>query len=218
MMRILDSKDPKDQEILRHAPIVLDYLKPAAKAHFEKVLSLLTDLKIPHVVTPKLVRGLDYYNNTVFEITSGQLGAQNSVGGGGRYDGLTAALGGPDLPAVGFATGIERLLQTMLKQEVYFPTASHPLLFVIPMGEESTRLSFHLISTLRHQGISAEIDLSGKKIQHGLQLANELGATYAAVIGEEELNTKQLKLKNMSTRETIEIPLEKLQHYLKEPH
>jgi histidyl-tRNA synthetase len=121
ILRILDSKDARDQEILKNAPILEDYLSEASKEHFATVKALLFQMKIPYVVNPKLVRGLDYYNKTVFEVVSHELGAHNTIGGGGRYDGLTALFGGPDLPACGFATGLERLLQTMVGQKVSFP-------------------------------------------------------------------------------------------------
>ena len=205
ILRILDSKDPKDQALLENAPPFSQFLSPECREHFEKVLALLEKLDIACVIEPKLVRGLDYYNKTVFEITSGELGAQNAVGGGGRYDGLVKALGGPDLSGVGFGMGIERLLQTMLKQGVPFPKSPHPLVFFIPMGAQALQTAFRLTAHLRHANLSAEIDLSGKKVQHGLQLANQLGAEYAIVLGEEELKTERLTLKHMATRETIEI-------------
>lgn len=201
MLRILDSKDPGDQRILEGAPSPRESLTPEAKSHFEKVLMLLDVLHIPYAVNPRLVRGLDYYTKTVFEITTEVLGAQNSIGGGGRYDGLTEAIGGPFLPSAGFATGMERILQTMGKQKVPFPAPPHPFVFFVPMGEEALKKSMVLVSSLRHEGISSEIDLSGKKMQHGLQLANVCGAEYAIVIGEEELNTGRIKLKHMATRE-----------------
>jgi histidyl-tRNA synthetase len=126
-LRILDSKDEKDNKITVSAPSILDFLSQEAKEHFEVVKRLLNQLNIPFNVNPKLVRGLDYYNKTVFEVTSGELGAQNSVGGGGRYDGLLKTLGGPDLPAVGFGTGLERIIQAMIKQNVPIPTPPKPL-------------------------------------------------------------------------------------------
>jgi histidyl-tRNA synthetase len=210
ILRVLDSKDAKDQEILGKAPILSDFLTADAKEHFQKVLNLLDDAKISYTIHSKLVRGLDYYVKTVFEITTEALGAQNSIGGGGRFDGLTATIGGPNLPSAGFATGMERILQTMLKQKTFFPTAPHPFAFFIPIGLEAMRFAFELICHLRHRKISAEIDLSGKKIQHGLQLANQLNAEYAIVIGEEELSCKVVKLKNMMTRESTDCALGEL--------
>ena len=216
VLRILDSKDPKDREILVNAPNILNYLLPSCRAHFERVLHLLDSLHTPYQVQPTLVRGLDYYNKTVFEITAGELGAQNSVGGGGRYDGLTSKLGGPDLPAVGFATGLERLLQTMLRQHVPFPPPPHPIFFLIPLGEKALKTCFELLCKIRHEGIGAEIDLSAKKVQNGLALASALGAEYALILGEDELNSRHVSLKNLATRQTQEFPLDKILENMKE--
>jgi histidyl-tRNA synthetase len=209
-LRILDSKDPKDQKLLENAPTLLNMLNEESAEHFKEVRRLLEKNKIPFRVYPKLVRGLDYYNKTVFEVVSGALGAQNSLGGGGRYDGLIATLGGPHLPAVGYATGIERILQTMVKQEAPFPPPPHPFLFLIGLGEEAQDFCFDLLCRLRHEKIPAEMDLVGKKIQTSLQLASALGADYTLVIGEQELASKSAELKNMKTRETETISLDNL--------
>ncbi len=218
ILRILDSKDPGDQKILGDAPLLSNFLTPDAKDHFQQVLKLLDALKINYSINSKLVRGLDYYNKTVFEITSTDLGAQNAIGAGGRYDGLVEAIGGPNLPSVGFATGMERVLQTMLKQGAPFPKGPHPTVFFIPMGKEALSLCFEMVCKLRHEKISAEIDLSGKKVQHGLQLASQMGAEYAIVIGDEELKSKNIKLKNMATREAIDCSLDQLANKLKQLH
>ncbi len=210
ILRILDSKDAKDQKILENAPMLGNFLTADAKSHFERVLRLLEDLKIAYAINQKLVRGLDYYVKTVFEVTTEVLGAQNSIGGGGRFDGLTETVGGPHLPSAGFATGMERVLQTMIKQNVSFPAAGTPFVFLVPMGEAAMRFAFDLVTQLRHEKIPAEIDLSGKKVQHGLQLANQLGAELALVIGEEELSSKKIKIKQMATRETMECALSEL--------
>lgn len=210
VLRILDSKSPQDQEILKNAPLINAYLSDEAKEYFQTVLSMLDQLKIPYQIEPKLVRGLDYYNNTVFEITSGQLGAQNAVGAGGRYDGLIADLGGPGLPATGFAIGIERLLQTMLKQNAHFPSPSKPDLFLIPMNKQATQLAFTLATELRHKNIAVQLDLSGKKIQYGLQLANLAQATAIAVIGDEEVDSGKITCKKLATRESHTFSIEHL--------
>ena len=210
ILRILDSKDPQDQNLLNGAPTILDYLTPEARHHFDQVLRLLNAIGLSYTLNPRLVRGLDYYNKTVFEITSEGLGAQNSMGGGGRYDSLTESLGGPNLPSVGFGTGLERILQVMVKQGAPFPPPPHPLILLIPLGEASRQLAFELACKLRKQRISAEIDLSGKKVQHGLQLANHLQADFCCVIGEEELIHKTGKLKKMATRESFDVSFDSL--------
>ena len=218
ILRILDSKDPKDQEILKGAPHLSDLLSHESKAHFDQVLSLLQKLNIACNINPKLVRGLDYYNQTVFEITTEVLGAQNAIGGGGRYDGLIEAVGGPNLPGIGFATGMERILQTMLKQGAPFPTPAHPFVFFVPMGEAAKNAAFELVCKLRHKKIRCDIDLSGKKVQHGLQMADKLGAEYVVVLGEEELQTQKIKVKNMATRETQEYAMGELISHLEKTH
>jgi histidyl-tRNA synthetase len=216
ILRILDSKDKGDQALLDKAPSILDFLSDDARNHFERVKKLLEIEKIPYVINQKLVRGLDYYNKTVFEVISDSLGAHNTLGAGGRYDGLMTSLGGPDLPSVGFATGIERLLQTMIAQSVVFPPAPGPVLFLIPMGDKAAEACFALLCRLRHQGIAAGIDLSGKKIQNGLQLANAENARYSAVIGDRELETGEVELKEMATRTVQKMTLSKLESFLKD--
>lgn len=210
ILRILDSKDPQDQKILENVPSILDVLSPESRAHFEQVQALLKKLRIPYVVNPKLVRGLDYYNKTVFEVLSSELGAQNTIGAGGRYDGLTSQLGGPNLPAVGFATGMERILQTMDKQNASFPQPKGPLIFLIALGDAAYDFCVEQLFKLRHAGILAEMDLSGKKVQHGLQLANSVRAEYALVIGDSELSSQEAQLKNLATRESAPIKLSEI--------
>ncbi len=214
ILRILDSKDPKDQSFLKDVPSIHAFLSEESKAHFEKVQSLLRSSGIPYVIDPKLVRGLDYYNKTVFEVMSEKLGAQNTIGGGGRYDGLLKTLGGPSLPSVGFATGIERILQTMQNEKIPFPAAPHPDLFFIPLGEKGLEVCFQKTLSLRHQGWKVEIDLSGKKIQHGLQLANTLRAAFCVVVGDEELGQQTIEVKEMETRSAHQISWTDLESFL----
>lgn len=214
-LRILDSKDPKDQKIAANAPSMLDFLSEESKVHFEAVKKLLTVLGIPYQVNNHLVRGLDYYNNTVFEITAGELGAQNSVGGGGRYDGLLKTIEGPDLPAIGFGTGIERILQTMIKQEVALPERYRPTLFIIPLGEEAKQECFKILHDLRKQNISAEMDFSGRKLNKVMQYANDIRAQYVVVVGENEIKTKEVELKEMATGTKTKAPLNHLGRILK---
>lgn len=214
-LRILDSKDAKDIEINKNAPSVLDYLDTDCSEHFKSVQTMLTSLKIPFTLNNKLVRGLDYYNKTVFEITAGELGAQNSVGAGGRYDGLLKSLGGPDLPTIGFGTGIERIIQTMLGQEVTYPKTDGPSLFIIPLGDEAKAKSFILLQNLRQEGISAEMDYSGKKLGKAMQYANAISAKYVAVIGENELKTGIFELKEMESGIAFKLPITSLSRILK---
>jgi histidyl-tRNA synthetase len=209
-LRILDSKDEKDREIVSKAPSILDFLSPEDCEHFNRVKQLLDVLKIPYQVNPLLVRGLDYYNKTVFEIVAGGLGAQNSIGGGGRYDGLLAALGGADLPSIGFGTGIERILQTMILQEVDLPDPQHPVLFLIALGERARIPCFELLHTLRQKGIPVQMDFSAKKVGKSMQLADQLHASYVVVIGDEELDSQQVELKEMKSGNKMKTSLSSL--------
>lgn len=209
-LRILDSKDLKDREIIANAPSILDHLNDESREYFQLFKANLDLLGIPYIVNHNLVRGLDYYNQTVFEIVAGELGAQNSIGGGGRYDGLLKLIGGPDLPAMGFGAGIERLIQVMVKQEVVFPTKPAPLIFLIPLGDEARAQVFQLTHHLRQKGIAAQMDLSGRKLNKVMQYADQIGATFVTVIGAEELASETIELKEMATGEKSRIPLSSL--------
>lgn len=209
-LRILDSKDPKDKEIIKDAPSILHYLSPTAKKHFQELCHLLDIIQIPYVIDDRIVRGLDYYNKTVFEFLTGDLGAQNTIGAGGRYDGLLASFGGPDLPGVGFATGLERVLQVMTAQKALTLHPSRPLIYFIPMGDAARAKCFSLATLCRRNGWMVEIDLSSKKVQNGLQNAVKLGAIYCAIIGDTELEKESMQLKHLETREQKEVPFSEL--------
>ncbi len=217
-LRILDSKDPKDRELLQGAPSILDHLTPQSKNHFQELCRLLDLIQIPYVVNDKIVRGLDYYNKTVFEILTENLGAQNTIGAGGRYDGLISTLGGPDLPAVGFATGLERVLQVMAAQNISIPRKNRPFVYFIPMGQdpEAREKCFSLCTLCRRESISADIELNAKKLQTALQNASRAEAAHCIIIGTDELHKKQVQLKNLQSREQREIPLDRLLAVLKE--
>lgn len=209
-LRILDSKDPKDRAILKGAPSILDSLSSSAGAHFEKLLAYLELIKIPYVVDNQIVRGLDYYNKTVFEIQTSDLGAQNTLGGGGRYDGLLSSFDGPDLPGVGFATGLERVLQTMLAQNQTIPKPKPLKVYFIPMGDESKAICLALTTECRHHRIAADMEMNAKKMQTAIQNAIRLGAEYCAIIGSEELTKEHVQLKHLQTREQRQIPFQRL--------
>ncbi|NGX40365.1 MAG: Histidine--tRNA ligase [Candidatus Anoxychlamydiales bacterium] len=216
-MRILDSKDERDKKILKEAPSILDFLSDAAKKHFENLLNLLDKLDIKYEVDSKLVRGLDYYDDTVFEVVSEKLGgAQNSLGGGGRYNSLLKSLGGPDLPGIGFACGLERILQTMIEEEVYFPEKEGPFLYIIPIGEDAKDFAILLAKDLRHHKISVDIDLNAKKIQKSLSLADKLNAKNALILADDEMQKKVASFKNLDKREQQEIKFEDLKNFIRD--
>lgn len=214
-LRILDSKSPQDQEFIEKAPSILDFLSHEVKTHFERVQEYLTFLEIPFDINPHLVRGLDYYNRTVFEVAAEELGAQNSIGGGGRYDSLIKELGGPDQPALGFGTGIERIIQTLLKQEAPVPSAYRPIFFLIPLGEKAKRACFKVLHFLRENSIDAQMDFTGRKLGKVMGYANQIGAKFVAVVGDQELETETVELKNMETGEAISAPLYHLSRILR---
>lgn len=215
LMRILDSKDPKDQHIVAGAPSILEYLNEASREHFESLQRLLQQLKIPFEINPLLVRGLDYYNHTVFEITSGKLGAQNSLSGGGRYDGLIKTLGGPDLPAIGFGVGLERTLQTMINQHIPLPERPQVRLYLIPLGSEAKQSCFAILHALRQNGIAAEMEFSGKKLGKAMQYANHIGARYVAVVGDTEIQNQAVALKDMSSGNSVQVDFQQLEKHLR---
>lgn len=214
-LRILDSKDPKDTSLVKEAPSILSHLTQDAEAHFQQVCHLLDLIQVPYEVNDRIVRGLDYYTKTVFEVSSDELGAQNTLGGGGRYDGLLKSLGGPDLPGIGFATGLERILQVMAAQKVQQGAKKGPLIYFIPLGDEAKQQCFKLAAACRHEGLSAEVELQAKKVQTGLQNATKLGAVYCAIVGSDELQNGKVQLKHLETRQATEISLDGLPTYLR---
>ena len=198
-LRILDSKDGRTQEIAQNAPSILDYLGSYSRHHFEKVQQLLTDLGIKYQLNPRLVRGLDYYTHTAFEIQSDDLGAQATVCGGGRYDGLVAELGGSDTPAVGWAIGLERLI--LLLQQLQTPPLSVLDFYVVSRGEAAEAQALMLAQQLRRSGFSVELDLSGSGFKKQFARADRSGAIACLIIGDEEAASHTVKLKWMVSKE-----------------
>jgi histidyl-tRNA synthetase len=192
-LRILDSKDPKTQEIAQNAPKILDSLSDASKKHFDTVLSLLTNLGISYQIDQCLVRGLDYYTHTAFEIKSSDLGAQATVCGGGRYDGLVAELGGPDTQAVGWAMGMERLV--LLLQQLRQTPITTPDFYLVSRGEVAEAQALVLSQKLRQTGFSVELDLSGSAFGKQFKRADRSGAVACLIMGDAEAENKTVNLK-----------------------
>ncbi|MEL6221075.1 MAG: histidine--tRNA ligase [Cyanobacteria bacterium J06627_8] len=203
-LRILDSKDERTQDIATDAPSILDYLGDESKHHFDRVQTLLTDLEISYALNPRLVRGLDYYTHTAFEIISNSLGAQGTVCGGGRYDGLVTQLGGPATPAVGWAMGMERLI--LLLQQVQPAMEAALDFYVVSRGDEAEAQSIQVAQQLRHLGFSVEVDLSGSAFGKQFKRADRSGAIACLVIGDDEANqrTAQLKWLASGDQQTIQ--------------
>lgn len=207
-MRILDCKSPVCSEIAKDAPVVLDYLCDECKEHFEKTKSYLDAMNIEYIVNPQIVRGLDYYTKTVFEFVSDSIGAQGTVCGGGRYDGLIEELGGQHTPSLGFAMGLERLQLVMEAQGCEFPEQSRPDLFIVAMGDKATLKAVEIAKDMRDEGYSVVYDLNGRSLRAQMKYADKINAKYNVVIGDNEVDTKSAVLKDMATGEQSDISLE----------
>ncbi len=195
-MRILDCKSPVCQKIAAEAPQVTDYLCPDCRAHFEELQRLLTSAGIPYTIDPGIVRGLDYYTRTVFEISVPDFPA---LCGGGRYGGLVKELGGPDVEGIGFAMGLERLLMVMKEQNCPVPEEQSCDLYIASMGKAASEQAFRMVSALRAEGFSAQCDLVGRSVKAQMKYANKLGAKYSMVLGDNELSEGRAALKAMAT-------------------
>ncbi len=200
-LRVLDCKE--DREKLKDAPRSTDYLCDDCKKHWERLISVLEKLKIPFLVDHMLVRGLDYYTGPVFEFVSGKLGAQDAVGGGGRYDELIESMGGEPTPATGFAIGLDRLVMLVQKKkEERIP------LWIVNIGEEAEEAGFLLMEKLRRMGVRVEMDLTGRSLKAQFREADKRNAKYVLVIGEDEIRKNKGKLKDMETGKEEEIELD----------
>jgi len=206
-MRILDCKNKNCGEITKNAPIILDYMCEECDSHFAEVKKYLDILNIPYTVDPGIVRGLDYYTKTIFEILNDDF----TVCGGGRYDRLIEQLGGPEMPAVGFGLGIERLLLTLQNEGIEIPSEGLYDLYVGARGEEGKLASFKLANTLRTRGIKTEINHMGRSLKAEMKYANKIGAKFTVVLGDDELQTGNAKLKRMSDGEQFEVNLNNIE-------
>lgn len=217
-LRILDCKKDRDHELMKTAPSIFDYLNEYSKAYFEKVQQYLTSLHIEFVVDPNLVRGLDYYNHTAFEIMSDAegFGSITTLCGGGRYNGLVQDVGGPETPGIGFALSIERLLAALAAENVTLPIQESIDCYVVAMGEAAKDYSVSIVNELRMGGFVTEKDYQDKKIKAQFKAADRLQAQFVIVLGEEELDKQVVNVKNMSTGEQQEVAISALVTHLKE--
>ncbi|OEL02203.1 histidine--tRNA ligase [Staphylococcus casei] len=217
-MRILDCKVDKDKEAIKTAPQITDYLNEASKAYFDEVKQHLDDLGIPYVVDPNLVRGLDYYTHTAFELMMDNPnydGAITTLCGGGRYNGLLELLDGPNQTGIGFALSIERLLLALNEEEIELDIDNEFDLFVVTMGDAADRYAIKLLNDLRKNGIKADKDYMSRKVKGQMKQADRLNANYTVVIGDQELENKNINIKNMQSGETEMIQLDGIVDYLK---
>jgi histidyl-tRNA synthetase len=204
-LRLLDCKNAECQDVIAGAPAFTDYLCDACGDHFSQVTAYVESLGIPHVINPRLVRGLDYYTRTVYEVQPVEEGGQSTVGGGGRYDGLIEQLGGKPTPGVGFATGIERIILNMKRQDVTLPDASQLDVFVVCASSAARVFAFKLASDLRRTGLSSVVGDSTRSLKAQMRHASSLNAAYAAIIGDRELESSSVTLKRLAdgSQETV---------------
>ena len=205
-LRILDSKDPRDQSAVIGAPPALESLSDKSRRHFENIQVMLKDRSIPFVVNPNLVRGFDYYTGTLWEVTTSGLGAQDAIGGGGRYDNLVETLGGRGTPGVGFGIGLERLLIALEAQQVALPDPRRPLVWIAYHGAAAKQAAWNLLAELRAAGIAADMDLAGRSMKAQFKIADREAAKFCLVLGDNELAKGEVTLKNLSTGDQSSVP------------
>ena len=203
-LRALDCKVPGCQEATSGAPAVVEHLCAGCSLHFEAVRGHLADLEVPYTVNPRMVRGLDYYTKTTFEMVTDRLGAQSAVAAGGRYDRLVADLGGPPLPGIGFAMGAERLALLLGTRD---DAAPRPALFIATLGSEAERYGFRLLTRLQRRGVYAEMEYAGKSLKAQLRRADKLGASKVLILGGDELARGVAQLRDMAAGSQDEVPL-----------
>jgi len=206
-LRIFDCKVETCQEAIANAPQVIDFICDECEEHFDKVKEYLKMADLTFILNPRMVRGLDYYTRTAFEVVSYQLGSQNAVTGGGRYDNLFQEIGGLDVPGIGFAIGMERLISLLPKDKKF---TQYPHLFIAALGEESVAGAYKLINQLHLEGIRAELDYEGKSLKSQMRRANKLKTRYVLILGEEELKKGRAVLRNMEDKSQEELPIKDL--------
>jgi histidyl-tRNA synthetase len=203
-LRILDCKAASCKELKKDAPLISKYLCNECSSHFEDVKKSLKDLNEPFTVNERMVRGLDYYTKTTFEVTSNMLGSQNAVAAGGRYDNLCEQFGGPKMPAIGFALGVERLILLLDENTDY---KNKPHVFIAAIGEKAKKESFKIIDKLRKKNISCEMEYADKSLKSQMRRSDKSGYKYVLIIGDEELKNGEATMRDMSTKEQRSIPL-----------
>lgn len=212
-LRILDCKEEKCKVITANAPITLDYLCDSCKEHHETLISILDSLKIDYVVDPKIVRGLDYYTGMVFEFVSNNIGAQGTVCGGGRYNNLVSEVGGKPMPAVGFGMGIERLMLTLENLGLPIGEKVRPMVYVAPISDNARAKYMPIVMALRNTGISVESDIMARSVKAQMKFANKIDAKYVVIIGDDELTSGVVNVKDMFSGSSEEVKIEDLTEY-----
>ncbi len=213
-LRVLDCKNETCQTIMQEAPLMIHHLDDADREHFEGVQALLDSMGIPYEVDPWIVRGLDYYSRTVFEFISEDIGSQATVCGGGRYDYLIEEMGGAPTPAIGFGAGIERLLLTIANTQGKPEPKEKIDLYLGYMGDAAKNKAMALTYQLREQHIRCATDLLGKSVRAQMKYANKINAKYSLIIGEDEIASNTVSLKNMKNGEQVDISMEEIASYI----
>ena len=214
-MRVLDSKDQRDKDATRDVPVITDNLCDECASHFDRVKNSLESLSLSYVVDPRLVRGLDYYTKTAFEVTSSDLGSQDALAGGGRYDLLVEELGGKPTPGVGFAAGLERLLMVLEKAGKNEGITAAPVLYIVVADAASRAWAFDTAMALRKDGIPVELDYLDRSVKAQMREANKLNARYVVVVGENEVRTGTVRAKQMESGREVETAIGKLPEVLR---
>lgn len=214
-LRILDCKNKECGVIVKDAPIILDYLCEECSTHFEELQSFLSAANIDYKVNPMIVRGLDYYTKTVFEIISNQIGAQGTVCGGGRYDGLVKECGGPDTPGAGFGLGLERLLLALESQNLEIPQQEARDVYVVTIGQQARHKAFELLQVMRSNNIMADMDHVGRSVKAQFKYADKANVSWVCILGEEELQNNQIKVRSMKDGSEELVSQDKVIDYLK---
>ncbi len=212
-LRILDSKDESDSEILKNAPVILEFLDNESKEHFENVITLVKESGINFEISSYLVRGLDYYNHTVFEFQSNMLGAQDSFGGGGRYNNLIEQLGGPPTPAVGFALGIERLLMIIGQLNNFIDSNSNPHIYVVSPNHNNKKYAIAIAEKLRRRNLRVITDLNRRSLKSQMKDANKNNVKYVVIAGDDEIKEHTVTIKNMENSEQCNISFDGIDNY-----
>ena len=207
-LRLLDCKQETCQAIAQDAPRSVDHLCNECQDHWEKLLGYVQRLEVPYTVEHRLVRGLNYYTRTVFEVQPAEAGSQSTLCAGGRYDGLIQELGGPPTPGIGFAAGMERIALNLKRQEVPVPEENSPRVVVAYLGDDAKEASLSLASRLRNLGIGAVLAPGGRSLRSQMRYANSLGVPYALVLGQEEIKKGTVVLRDMAKGEQREVPLQ----------
>ncbi|OEH84671.1 histidine--tRNA ligase [Desulfuribacillus stibiiarsenatis] len=213
-LRILDCKNETCKELTKDAPMLINHLCEDCNDHYSKVKTYLQALQIPFNENPRLVRGLDYYTQTAFEIMEDSIGAMSTICGGGRYNGLVEQLGGPATPGIGFAIGLERLLLAMEAQKVEIPTMNHTDVYAVSLGQDADVICSQWVFELRNKGLSIEKDYLSRSMKAQLKAADRLKAKHVIIVGETELETRVAIIRNMETSEQQSIPFEKVVDYI----